>query len=381
MTRFGFSVRFLGSAGIGIIFTLTFLSGLGLAQEPAPGVLYMTAAAASTSSSQSCGAKTDYTLVQEAPTGTASKKAYFPEVTFACDFFFIYEVSEPFKLSDSAAVKLWLGCDLAANNVASPATVEFRFYLHKNTQQLSESVHQTTRACTGTPIAYSFQLGTGDAEFAPGDKVRLRVLSFWVSTGQGNVKNLHFLVGSATHPSSISALGIPAAGAAAPAVAAADLIVELPAQLTAEDGIAMGSGSVTNNASADDEVSFGVEALPDGMSGEVRIDGNASTNATLAAGAKREFGLVVSGATQPGSYNITLNVTSKLGFANAYPIELIVPEPQSNATTESPLITASAGAGADVKEGDDNKSTPGPTFLVVVAGVAICLACLRFRRR
>ncbi len=98
-------------------------------------------------------------------------------------------------------------------------------------------------------------------------------------------------------------------------------------------GTATVVGNLTNNASANDTATFGLERVPEGWNVEVRVGQNATTNLTLAASAAQDFELVISNALTPGDYNFTLNVTSTLGFAEARQLNVTVAAAEPSPTT------------------------------------------------
>lgn len=159
-------------------------------------------------------------------------------------------------------------------------------------------------------------------------------------------------------------------------LAVANLTVELPAEVQAVNGSAAVEIKLTNGATVNETVAVAVESLPENWTTNLRqADGTPAGNVTLAPGANASLSAVISGAEAPGTYQIQVNVTSSLGFAQVFEVAVTVPEPQMKE------VNATASPQTGEQEADE-ASVPGfDGQLLLISAVLVCAGLVYRRRR
>lgn len=271
---------------------------VGVSQEPLPNTLYFTATKVVSDSFTDCGDVPTYNLTMLAPTGATSKKAYSGRsfVALGCTFYFHHVATEPFQLSGDATIRFFISCDAATVNAGvSGVATSVRVILRKNAESLSGNVNWvgSSNACSaGTAYEVKVKAPTKDASFKAGDKLRIGIIPFWLTPGHADpAKNVHILVESTKHPSSIEAVGLPTLALPAPPAP------QLPS-------VSLSSDATQASGAAGETADFALNAVNQGSA-----DANVTLSASGDAAVAFEGGEVVS---VPANATRVVNFTAQV---------------------------------------------------------------------
>lgn len=210
---------------------------------------------------------------------------------------------------------------------------------------------------------------------AVGDQITATYGISYIAVAQDYAPGLLFVPDGvlAPHGKDYTITGGPARPAELPP---ANITVELPSEAVAENGSVALPFHVANHAVDNDTVAFTIDSAPANWTVEVRdSSGTAVANATLGPGSNASFELAVANALEPGVQNVTLNVTSSMGFAQLFSVSVLVPMPESPANESAPGTQNATEAAAT------DEAAPVPAPPILLAGLAIAGVALALRRR
>lgn len=324
-------------------------------------------------------------MTDAAPTEEASKKAYLATGLFALTYTtqFDYEVTEDFALEGTVKATVFVSCDAPApyRPGQEGAAAGARLILMKDGDAISQQdMFGVPSPCTGSSTIreFNFEVDSAGTEFEAGDVLNVQFLLWVLNPPQAAGSTVYALVGSTTHPSGITAVGLPSAGEGS------ELVEE-----TLVGETALVSHSFDNATTASYIYNWTTDLA------QAQIAGNASvTNGSAQLTVRDANGTELLNTTiGPDGWNETLDVDAAAGnwtiladysdFVGSVSLAIgPVPAPALTPADEGPAGNETSGnetddAGPAEEEG---AGIPGPGLAAVLVVSLAAAAYLRRRR-